>query len=418
VALVLSRKRLGRGPLVAALYFGGTLFPALGFVDVWPMRYSFVADHFVYISSIGLIALIAAVVARYLTFEVVTGVATVVLLLLFGVTFNQARIYEDKEALWKDILAKTNENSWFAANNYGVWVLDESKLTDPFERYNVAEKWFHKVIRLNPDHAEARFNLARLAEKRARLAEQELEWRAANPTSRPAAMRSTTQPADFYAQAVRHLREAIDLQPNYVDAHYFLAQLLLSMGRTDDAVKHFKLALEYYPRHELAHVALGMIDVKANKLADAREHFIRAIEINPDSVKAHIELGTLLLLEGHLAEGLAEWEEAMRLAPNDPDLPNAFGAKMASSGEYLKASDYFKRALAIDPTSVDAMTNIGVTAALAGFPKEARDWFNRALQTDPNFTKAKENLEALNAGHLTTRPAATQPATRPVPTTQ
>ncbi|HKX46428.1 MAG TPA: O-GlcNAc transferase, partial [Planctomycetota bacterium] len=40
--LFFGRARIGRGPLVALLFFAGTLFPALGFVDVYPMRFSFV----------------------------------------------------------------------------------------------------------------------------------------------------------------------------------------------------------------------------------------------------------------------------------------------------------------------------------------------------------------------------------------
>ena len=46
LALAALRRRLGPAPLVAALYFVVTLGPALGFVDVYPMRFSFVADHF------------------------------------------------------------------------------------------------------------------------------------------------------------------------------------------------------------------------------------------------------------------------------------------------------------------------------------------------------------------------------------
>jgi len=56
--LWLTRERVGRGPLVGVLFFGGTLFPALGFFDVYPFRYSYVADHFQYLASIGLIALL------------------------------------------------------------------------------------------------------------------------------------------------------------------------------------------------------------------------------------------------------------------------------------------------------------------------------------------------------------------------
>ena len=57
------RGRMGRGPATAALFFAGTLFPVLGFMDAYFMRYSFVWDHWVYLSSLGLIALGAALVA-------------------------------------------------------------------------------------------------------------------------------------------------------------------------------------------------------------------------------------------------------------------------------------------------------------------------------------------------------------------
>src|SRR5205814_1029141 len=39
LALGFARTRLGRGPLAAALLYGGTLAPALGFVNVYPMRF-------------------------------------------------------------------------------------------------------------------------------------------------------------------------------------------------------------------------------------------------------------------------------------------------------------------------------------------------------------------------------------------
>ena len=58
------RKRGRRGPLVAVLLFGGTLFPALGFISVYPFRYSFVADHFQYHASLAIFVAAAAVGVR------------------------------------------------------------------------------------------------------------------------------------------------------------------------------------------------------------------------------------------------------------------------------------------------------------------------------------------------------------------
>ncbi|MGA2508568.1 MAG: hypothetical protein ABSF80_13955, partial [Chitinispirillaceae bacterium] len=53
-----------RAPLAVLLYFTITLFPALGFFNVYPFRYSFVADHFQYLASIGPIAAAAACIVQ------------------------------------------------------------------------------------------------------------------------------------------------------------------------------------------------------------------------------------------------------------------------------------------------------------------------------------------------------------------
>jgi hypothetical protein len=49
-----------RGPLAGFLFFAGTLFPVLGFLNVFPFVYSYVADHFQYLASLGVIVPVAA----------------------------------------------------------------------------------------------------------------------------------------------------------------------------------------------------------------------------------------------------------------------------------------------------------------------------------------------------------------------
>ena len=65
-------RRWSRAPLAAALYFGGTLFPVLGFFNLYTFRYSFVADHYQYLASLGIIVLFSATVAKLL--EHATGI--------------------------------------------------------------------------------------------------------------------------------------------------------------------------------------------------------------------------------------------------------------------------------------------------------------------------------------------------------
>ena len=58
------RRFVGRGLEVATVYYVATLSPLLGFIMLYTFRYSFVADHYQYVASIGPIALIAAWICK------------------------------------------------------------------------------------------------------------------------------------------------------------------------------------------------------------------------------------------------------------------------------------------------------------------------------------------------------------------
>jgi hypothetical protein len=65
-----ARRYVGRGVEVAAAFFVATLSPVLGFIMLYTFRYTFVADHYQYLASIGPIALASAGVATLAsTFE-------------------------------------------------------------------------------------------------------------------------------------------------------------------------------------------------------------------------------------------------------------------------------------------------------------------------------------------------------------
>jgi hypothetical protein len=117
IVLWVLRKKIGRGVVVAWLLFCGTLVPALGFVNVFPMRYSFVADHFQYHASIAMIVLVVAITG-YLSPRMRGAIWGIILVFLGCMTFNRARVYKDAETLWLDTMAK-NPNSWMVYTNLG-----------------------------------------------------------------------------------------------------------------------------------------------------------------------------------------------------------------------------------------------------------------------------------------------------------
>jgi tetratricopeptide (TPR) repeat protein len=408
IALISLRKQIGRAPIAAVLIFLGTLFPAMGFVDVWPMQYSFVADHFVYLSSIALIALVAGLLARYLTLELLAGFTTLLVLVFFTMSWMHAQIFTNTETLWRDTLVRTNNRSWLAANQYGLLLLNSGEVAS-------AEPFFNLVTRLKPNHPESRFNLARIAEIRGWFVEQEMHSTTAPSTQMASTTGPATRPArsanDFYEQALDFYRQAISLQKGYNDARYNMARRLMAMGRRDEALEQLNRIIQDEPRYQRARLDLANDALEHGDTDTALAHFVKLIEYNPDSVEGYAGMGKVLFMRGKVSDGLYAWDTAMKAAPDDWRLRNDFGLQMASSGQYAQASDYFRRALAIKPDAVEVLTNLGICAARLGYVPQARELFEHAISIDPKFEKAKESLEALNSGRL--QPATTRSTTTP-----
>ncbi|MEZ4654322.1 MAG: hypothetical protein R3E12_12220 [Candidatus Eisenbacteria bacterium] len=140
VALFLARRRIGRGPLTALLFFGGTLFPALGFIDVYPMRYSFVADHFQYLACLGPIVLgVAAAVllapASWRARPIAGMVVAAVLVLGLGMaTWKRADAFRSLESLWADTLRK-NPSAWMAHHNLAMLREEQGRFEEAAREY-------------------------------------------------------------------------------------------------------------------------------------------------------------------------------------------------------------------------------------------------------------------------------------------
>ena len=159
---------LGRGPLVAVLVFSGTLVPALGFFNVYPMLFSFVADHFQYLASIPLICLGAAAcagLARRLPLPTGRVAAAMLIATLGLLAWRQGHAYADLETLWRDTIAK-NPTAWMAHYNLGRLLLDGGRDAE-------ALGCFERTVATNPRHALGYNNWGHLLKREAEAAEGE-----------------------------------------------------------------------------------------------------------------------------------------------------------------------------------------------------------------------------------------------------
>ena len=151
-------RRWSRAPLAAVLFFVVTLAPALGFINTFPFRYSFVADHFQYLASIGIITLLCAGMAnaarRWPAIpRLETLIAPLALAVALGVaTWAQAHNYVDSDTLYRATI-RSNPACWLAHNNLAF---------DQQGRLEEAAAEFRAAIRLLPEEPKLRANLGRV----------------------------------------------------------------------------------------------------------------------------------------------------------------------------------------------------------------------------------------------------------------
>lgn len=284
-----ARGRLGRGPLAAALIFVGMLFPALGFFDVFPFQYSFVADHFQYHASAAALAGLAAaatLAAAGLSDErlrsIVLGGWVVV---LACITAAQTRMYVGVEPLYRHVLAH-DPTSFIAANNLGTFYSRCNDLTAARSVLEVAAR----NARFDRQKSLALWNLCQVAMRTGdhqMLLARAREAYALVPTEASRAMLGLglvrTGAIDEAEKALAHDQaEAVDTRVEASDAAdargLALVELAVARKDTEQAARHLDALLRtsgsdwMWLQAGITYARLGLNDKAAKAFDPLRSH--------------------------------------------------------------------------------------------------------------------------------------------------
>jgi tetratricopeptide (TPR) repeat protein len=436
-------RRWSRAPLVALLFFMGSLLPALGFFNVYPFIFSYVADHFQYLASLGIIALAAEGVpcmarslvrklegpARPLARGLFLAAAVGVLAVLLGLTRRQASHYIDAGSLYLDTLAK-NPTCWMADNNLGVVLMDGGSP-------DLAISRLEDAVRLKPDYSDAHNNLGNaLSKVPGRSAEAIAEFetalrlepgmtqahanlgvalvaipgrRAEGIVHLEEALRANGDNPDYaqahadlgaalamdpgrMPQAISEFEAALRLQPGSADMRDNLGIALARSGRAEDAAEQFGLALRVRPDEPSFHNNLGGVLTQLGRLPEAIAQFREAIRLDPGFAAAHFNLGRALRHDGAWQEAIAEHREAERLAPGSAEIRSSLGSVYYRLGSTREALAEYAEAVRLDSESAPYRNNMGLALAAAGRFDDAIVQFRKALQLAPGYSDAHFNL--------------------------
>jgi len=259
----LQRKTWGRDALMGVGFYLVMLLPVLGFVAMSYMRVGWVADHFVYIPMIGIVALVVSSGIRLrdltpATWRPLFGIfaALVVAVLAFW-SHRYAGIWENEDKLWSYTL-KYNWNCWQAHNRIGAREFNRGNV-------DVSLEHFREATRLRPDLAETQNNLgsAVLAKKDTKA-------------------------------AIQHFREALRLSPAIIAIQTNLARALVLDGQPAEAVELYADLSRRYPQSAVFLSNLGVTLYQSGKKQEAIAAFQRALEIDPGLADARENLRAAL----------------------------------------------------------------------------------------------------------------------------
>ena len=355
VALWLGRRR-SRGPLAAWLLFVGTLFPALGFFNVYPFIFSYVADHFQYQATLGIIA--AASAGAALLFDRAApafqacgwAIALVAVSGLALISNAHCETFADQRALLEATLEQ-NKGCWMAHDGLGVWYKDHG-------HPGRAIGHFQEAIRLRRDYPQAHNNLGLCYEDRGEL-----------------------------DRAIAEFQEALRLKGDFAEAHNNLGSALgRSPGRSAEAMAEFQEAVRLQPEFAEAHDNLGTALMKMpGRLNDAIAQYEQAVRLGPALADAHANLGNALSeLPDRLGDAIVQYEESIRLNPGNAGVRNNLGLALNAQGRSTEAVAQFAEALRLMPAFAEIRLNLAIALlGIQGGKAEAAEQLEAYLQVRP-----------------------------------
>lgn len=293
--LWLERKKWSRGLLFAWGYFCVSLFPVMGFTDVYFMRYSLVADHYEHLALIGVIVPAAAGTAILLAGMTrgrrrAAGLCAAAVVAGLGwLTWRQCANYADAETLWRATISR-NPGCWMAYNNLANLLILRGETRE-------AESLCRRAIAADSSQPELRSTLGIALGDEGRIDE-----------------------------AIGEYRAAIALNHRFEDAYNNLGNALLRKGSVDEAILNYQMALYVKPRGARALNNLGAAYFRQGRIQDSVSCFKRALEIREDYADAHVNLGNVLLRQGQLDGAIEHLQRALEINPGLADARRSLDA--------------------------------------------------------------------------------------------
>jgi serine/threonine-protein kinase len=197
----------------------------------------------------------------------------------------------------------------------------------------------------------------------------------------------------------REFKRALELNPNYANAHHWYSHYLIAVGRNEESLAESKRALELDPLSLIINTHLGWYYIYAHQYDLAIEQLHKTLELDPNYGLTHWYLGLAYEQKRMYPEATAEFSEAMELLKGNLMVKADLGHCYAVSGKRDEAQKIMAELQELSKQRYVSSFEIALIYTGLGEKEQAFDWLGKAYQEQSDmlvYLKVEPRLDPLS----------------------
>jgi Tfp pilus assembly protein PilF len=185
--------------------------------------------------------------------------------------------------------------------------------------------------------------------------------------------------AGRYDEAIAAFEKSLAVDPNLVEAHEWIAHILVLRGDYEGAIERYQKIVARNPSTD-SKVSLGLAYLRVGDVDMAVKTLANAVAADPNNCKGWNNLSLAYLRQGKVDDARAAAEKAVALEPNYASAYVNLGNVRLREGDAAAAIASFEKAVALDAAQVDAYYGLAEAYDFRGDEKAAGDCYVKYLK--------------------------------------
>ena len=183
--------------------------------------------------------------------------------------------------------------------------------------------------------------------------------------------------------AEKFYKKILKYNPNSFDAIFLLGTLLIQIKNFDEGINLLKKAVLIQPNFADAHHNLGLAFVELKEFNLAIPYTQKAIQLQPDNVEAYNNLGNIFKELRDFKKSKVCYEKAIQIKPNFVKAKNNLGNILKEQGKFTEAMNCYQEAIKLNPRQANAHYNLAVLFKVLGDFKNTIKSFQEVIKYEP-----------------------------------